>query len=590
MSFILLALMGCEPEPSAGVHQLRVRAHVDGALAVDGRSVPVIGERWQSVGGLGPPPRTVTLRHANGRLTVVDVPGNTLDLVRLQDAPVGRPGNLITLPVLPEREGEVQLIGIAREQVYRAVDGFIALPDAQPIDLWATWRRDGRLVGMTYRRILNASNWEGLGLALVPDIPVDATIDVQVTATPTGWAAVELTIDGVRTGLLLGEGLVSTRDAIRVPRPTLETIPGGGLWISARAPDAAVDVHLPLDTPSAAVDWPATIEPSPRPGPVDAGSLLTRDQPLRWPAQPGLMRLHLDTSDGCRAETWEIVAPAEPGLLEWPVVPGDDPLIRPSLRGAWQIEAADGLDYADRLSGADGPERLLPQRIRRRTRRRVEGTWRGASERCDPHPAQGRYFVLPQSAGACTPGDTAPSLVVDRCGHLIPTPADPQLCGQILSEAVTLAGRRQPIEAVEDGWLLGDRWRLLAPTAAGTAPPPEMIGEWYRAQVSEQPRATASDGGPGIAEAPAVRLAVGNPAAGPWARLDGAGRLTITLARGGIEARLTDYDGAVARFTILGGTCDEARSATGRVADGQLIIEEWLPASGVLRQWILTRQ
>jgi hypothetical protein len=495
------------------------------------------------------------------------------------------------LAVRPEQTGEVQLIGISRGQVFRSVDGFIGLPDEQPIDLWATWRREGQLVGMTYRRILKASNWMGAGLALVPDIPVDGRVDVQVQSPPAGWATVELTIDGIRTGLILGEGLVSPQDVIRVRRPTLETIPDAGLWISTHAPSADVDVHLPLDTDAAAITWPEPSELSPRPGPIDAGSLLTREQPLRWPAQAGLMRLRLEVSDGCQQAEWQIVAPADRGLLEWPVVDGRDPLTQPALRGVWQIEAAEGISYSERLNGSEGPARLLPQRTRRRTVHRVEGTWRGATERCTPHPAQGRYFVHRQDEAACAMGDDAPSLVVDRCGHLLPDPADPTLCGQIFDMNAELAGRREPVRADDGDWLLGDLWRLMPVATDGAMPPPEMLGDWHRAQVTEQQRAIGGDGGPGVAEAPAFRLAVGAPQEGPWARMDAAGRLTITLSRRALEARLLNYDGAIARFAILGGACrEQPRTATGRLRDGELIIEEWLPDEGVLRQWILARQ
>lgn len=589
----LTALTACDPAPTGEAgYQLTVRAPARGTLVIEDQAVPLLAERRLQVGGLGPPPWTATFMTADAQLTVMGVTEDGLDLVRLLQAPEGRPGNLIRVPIRRGVDDDLTLVGIANGRVLTADDDAIALPANASVELWGLWRRDGRLTGLSHRRLGQASTWSG-GITLSPNIPADGRTDVQLSRAPAGWVQVELTIDGLRTGLILGEGLASADEAIRVRRPSAETVPDGGLWISARAPAAELDVHLPLDTPQAGLVWGDDPQFSPRPGPVDAGSLLGRERPLRWEgAEQGLLRARFEASDGCVTQSWQIIAPGDANPLDLPVPPGLDPLTLPSLHGEIAVDVIADVDYRDRLSGALGSVRTLPRQTSRRALRRVTGTWRGGASACETSPAQGTWYAYPADGAACVDGDAAPVVIIDRCGAVVPQPADPALCGRIDDGAVNLReGGRLPLVANDDGWRIGARWQLVPPTTPQAAPPPELVGDWHRASVSEQRRERGADG-PGPATESALLLASGAPADGPWANLSEDGRLTITLNRRPLQAALLSYDGSEAAFAIDGGACRDApRSATGWLdPDGALIIEEWLPEAGVLRRWTLNRQ
>ncbi|MGK0361938.1 MAG: hypothetical protein ACI9U2_004258 [Bradymonadia bacterium] len=372
-----------------------------------------------------------------------------------------------------------------------------------------------------------------------------------------------------------------------------DAVPDGGLWISARAPTAELDVHLPLEIPQAGLIWADDAQISPRPGAIDAGTLLGRERPLRWDgADDGLMRARFEATDGCSTQRWDIIAPGDADPLDLPVPPGADPLAMPLLSGRIAVDVMRDVPYRDRLSGALGPALALPRQTSRRALRQVIGTWRGGHATCDPAAAQGTWFVYPIDAIECVPGDTAPTVIIDRCGAVIPQPADRDLCGRIDNDAVALrAGGRLPLAADGDGWRIGARWQLVAPAIPQASAPPELAGDWRRVRVSEQLRERAVDG-PGPATESALLLASGTPADGPWAVITGDGRLTISLNRRPMQAVLLAYDGAEARFAIDGGAClGQPRDATGRIdSDGALVIEEWLADEGILRTWTLDRQ
>lgn len=588
---LLGVLVGCNPEtPSAPTYLLSVRTPVAGTLVVEDRAIPIGGERFEGIGGLGPPPYTVTFIDDTTLVTVVDVPGDTLDLMRLLDGPDSRPGNLVRLPLRAEGPGEVALIGIVDGRILRARDGFIELPRGTPADLWGLWSRDGVPSGLGFRRINDPEAWLD-GLELRPAIALDAQIDVQLPRPPSGWVQVELTIDGLRTGLVLGGGVAGPDSAVRVRRPQADAIPGGGLWVAARSTDLDLAVHVPLDTEGAGLDWPGDPAITPRPGAIDAGAVIARDRPrLRWEAGPGLLRADLELTDGCARARWQVIAPAEPGALDLPLPPRSDPLDRPLLTGSTRIDEIVGIGYGARLSGELGRPAELPIHTNRRRVRGSSGAWRAGPATCDPSPAQGSWYAHERDS-TCDPGAPAQTIIVDRCGAVIPLPEDPALCGEIVDDTVALrAGGRLALSPDGDGWRFGDRVRLRAPLAPATPAPPELLGRWFQVSMSEQPYEAGPDG-PGVASGSERILEVGEPSAGPWAEIDAEGRVTVTLDRHPLAAILTRYDGASARLIIDGRACPEAPPhAVARDEDGTLVIEEWVPSEGLVRRWRLSRR
>lgn len=550
--------------------------------------MPINGEHFTRIGGLGPPPRTVTFITDDTQLTVVDVPGDRLDLVRLLGTPDGRRGNLVSLPVLSTGE-RVDLIGIVDEQVFRAVDGTIALPIGEPVDLWAVIRRDGVATGLAFRRLNQPEVWTH-GIEMRPTIALDQSIDIEVPRPPNGWVRAELTIAGLRTGLVLGEGLAGPGDAIRIARPAGADVPDGGLWLTARAAQFEHATHVPLDTAAAGLEWADDPAISPRPGPLDAGAVMARERPrLRWQPGPGLMRADFELTDGCSRERWQIVAPAALGELDLPLPPGRDPLARPLLIGSVRLDEIADASYAARLNGALGPAFALPQHSNRVQVRGNAGAWRAGPASCSAHPVQGRWFAHPTDA-ACVPGEAAQAVIVDRCGNLIPLPEAPALCGTILGGTVELrAGSRLQLAPRGDGWRLGDAWILRPPLTPVQDAPPELLGEWFQVSASEQAYEVGPNG-PGVAMGSELIIETGNPSAGPWATIDREGRIEITLRNRPLSAILVGYDGATARLLIDGRAClDTPPEATARDDDGVLVIEEWVPDEGVLRRWRLTR-
>lgn len=552
--------------------------------------MPLRAEHDTRIGGLGPPPHTVTFVTDAQQLTVVDVPGDTLDLVRLLDAPEGRPGNLIELPLRLRRPGTVDLVAIVDDQIVTASADHIALPADRPADLWGVWRRDGRPTGLVYRHLATPGVWAP-GVELQPTIALDGAIDIELPRSPTGWVQAELTVDGLRTGLILGEGLAGPGAAVRVARPSQVDVPTGGLWLTAQAPDHAQAAHVPLDTPAAGLAWPDDPAISPRPGPIDAGAIIARDRPrLQWQATPGLLRADFEITDGCTTDTWSIVAPADTGSLDLPLPPGRDPLRSPLLLGNVRVDRLADASYAARLSGALGPAAAAPTHSARQTVLGRSGAWRAGTASCTASPVQGTWYVEPTDA-ACDPSADAQQVIVDRCGNLIPVPADPGLCGAISGSTVALrAGGRLRLRRDGDGWLLGDRLRLRPPLDGGMMPPPELIGDWFRARVSEQVHEPEGDG-PGVPRDSEVVLAVADPRGGPWAELTPSGRLTVRLDARPLEAILQSFDGVTARFLVEGRLCSaEPRVIEATFDADQLVIEEWLADRAVLRRWRLGRR
>ncbi|MGK0361455.1 MAG: hypothetical protein ACI9U2_003773, partial [Bradymonadia bacterium] len=114
----LLLLTACEPPSSIEPgYQLSVRVPERGTLVIEDQAVPLAAEQRLLVGGLGPPPWTVTFMTQDAQLTIVGVTEDGLDLVRLLGAPDGRPGNLVQLPIRRDSDDDLELIAIVNGRV-----------------------------------------------------------------------------------------------------------------------------------------------------------------------------------------------------------------------------------------------------------------------------------------------------------------------------------------------------------------------------------------------------------------------------------------------------------------------------------------
>lgn len=600
-----LLLGACDPDgpTTAAGGRLEVRAPIAGLVAVGDRVVALQPLVPAVLEGVGPGPYVVDFQGDLERVTVLEVPGPAVDLGLVLGTGASARGTETRLHVEAPDAAAVLLVAEGRRAV-GVPDGQggwrVDAPRGVEADVLAWW--PGQAVG---RRRVGDPAAAG-SVLLAPDQPLVRTFDVTVLGDLPGHARVELTVGGVRTGWVLGEGAVGQvrpdqRVALRAAVPPMGPVLGEvGLWVEGRAveiggaaPRATRGVHLPLDASGHTLTWAAPLEVAPgfradaqraffgRPAqPLRVGGA---DEAATW------LEVQMVGDDGCERVAWRVVAPA--GRAEWTLPrPGvGDPLGLPRVEARVALTGWAGVAYAD-LFAAGAADALAPGLATRATwSRAADGAWRGGSAGCTPDERQGLYAGY-DDATACRAGDAAPRVLIDRCGAVVGDGAL-ALCGQLIDD--TFVGRSAspaPVEQDEGGALSIDRggdevWLEPLPDR-GDPPPRALLGRWSafeRYELREAPDGTRDD---------EVRVAAGGGDGGPWLVVDADGWARLRTPDVAFDATVrVDVEGVT--LDVAGPACaDVPRSLPASFEGEVLTLRETLPTreGGLLLRRIVLRR
>ncbi len=600
-----LLLGGCDPDgptTSAG-GRLEVRAPVAGLVAVGDRAVALQPLVPAVLEGVGPGPYTVDFQGDRERVTVLDVPGPVVDLGLVLGAGPAARGTETRLHVEAPDAAAVLLVADGRRAL-GVPDGQggwrVDAPRGIEADVLAWW--PGEAVG---RRRLGDPAAAG-SVLLAPDQPLVRTFDVTVLGDLPGYARVELTVGGVRTGWVLGEGAVGQvrpdqRVALRAmvppPGPVLGEV---GLWVEGQAvelggaaPRATRGVHLPLDAAGHTLTWAARLEVAPGFRADAQRAFFGRPAPplrVGGPAEDATwLEVQLVGDDGCDRVRWRVVAPADRAELTLPRPGVGDPLALPRVEGRVALVGWAGVDYAD-LFASGAADALAPGLATRATwSRAADGAWRGGAAGCGADDRQGLYAAY-DAAATCRAGDAAPRALVDRCGAVVGA-APLGLCGQLIDD--TFVGVASPPAAVErdDGGALviargAGAVRLEPLPARGDPPPRALLGRWSafeRYELREASDGTRDD---------EVRVAAGGGDGGPWLVVEADGWARLRTPGVAFDATVrVDAEGVT--LDVAGPGCaDVPRSLPASFEGEALTLRETVPTREgglLLRRTVLRR-
>ncbi len=593
---MLLLLLGCEGDSISERIDLVVRGGQPGSVRVGDRTAILQPRGQTTLVDVGEGPYTLHIDLPDERLTLLEVPGPAVDLE--YHLPFADPlvDEQIDLCFEPEPEEGFQVAafdGVLRLPPSEMGGPCIRAPIDRPIEVVALWAPGAaldrpQLARRSIRSALHTRNWP-----IRPEVPLDAQLGVAIDGTPPARIEVELTLDDVRTGLIVGSGLATTGSAVGVPRPRgVEGTDGLGLRVGAVAravgverPVAEVAVQVPLDREGVTLSWPAPVEVSPAPRAVDLALQLRREpRSLAWEStlsEAAWVELEVEAQDGCRTQRWRVVGPAASGELvvpAWPD-PSGDPLDAPVLRGRLTRVDIVGRSYTELLApGApSSATRAVAARV---SRRAAVGAWRGGPPSCEVDPRAGVYTL--RVGGRCDPAVEAPLVVVGRCGEVVGLESDAAGfigCRRFDGDRVLGAGEPWSVTTEDDGSLeirRADGTLRLVPVdpPPAVAAPASLLGDWFELTATrerfDRHEGTSRDGGPRV-------FAVGQPDEGPWLNVNAGGRFELRAAELGLTARLVAFDGILGTLHAIGSGCPGiARTLDLRVEESTLVFEETL--------------
>lgn len=594
-----LLLLGCDADPRAleSGETLQVIAGRPGVVAVDGVRAGVGSVTPAVLRGLPlRPTYDVEVSSSGGRLFALGVLGPVVDLRAIEPGLSFLYGQRRTLVVRAEADGHT-LSGIAMRanQVVRGqpVVGGLAFTvvGEGPIEVVVAWQVGRRVASLVRRRLTVWS--EGTELQVSPRTVLDQPLVIDVAGGLAGWVEAELTLEGVRTGLVLGAGLAGgrvgldgpARGALQIERPA-SFGPDVGIWLQATARQvgvaravAEIGQHVGLQTDGVTLRFPDAPQLAPAPSTPEGAPVFSRAAPVaRWGSDSGAawVSLGLDAV-GCGSARWTVAGDPALGELQVPEASGD--VLDAPLLAVWaeRVEIGD-LGY-EAVTGPDTPRaELVPKVAARWGRRAVRGYWRGGASTCAPDARAGLYTV--QSIDAdCALGGSGQTVLVDRCGALVPLASGPLACGALVGARLNSPGRAalEVVDAAGGLALVGaGAALLLTPQAGPMAPPlPALGGDWFRYQLTERSHDRAEDGSLGIARTAPVRVAEGDASGGPWVVFEAGGRVRSAVPRQPWSGRLLDFDGADGRLEIDDAGCaGEVRSVVLGADEGGLTLTE----------------
>lgn len=560
LAALALLVGGCtDPTPAATVE---VRSPLAGAVEIAGERRPVDPLAPARFDALGPGPHTVTFLGPGDPLSILDVPGPTIDLAPFVDA--APPIDAVIYPLRVRPAAGAAVVAVVDGRIHEPVeDGATLLfrvPDA-PTMLVAVWPGDPPR--LTRRPVTSPRRELEAVIPLEPLTRLEGDLLVAVDAAPAAQITAELTEQGLRTGLHVTTGIADLAGALVVPRPITPS-PASGLWLVATAldptgGDRTVEAAVGFDHPGVRVTWPTTpdLEPPPR----EAERALAFDPVEGWTADPlaeGWTVVDLDGRGICAPRRHRVVIPAG-APLQIPALPGPDPFAAPLVFARLAATSTRGLDLTELLAAGVRPAEL-PQWTAQRTTSAVEGYFEIGTEICDPPPLRGAWRVATPD-DTCALSTPAPRAVITRCGHFVALDGDratPLGCGRFTGEtelayAPVVGGA---FAVTRDG----DALRVPSPAGPVTltpVPAPAAVepathnGAYTRYSLARQPIDRE-----GRALDDYAVIAGGAVDGGPAATIE-RGVLTVRTPRWAFDGRLVESDSEAATAEADTGGCAE---------------------------------
>ena len=595
--FVLGSLPACATE-EPGLRTLTINSPVEGRVSVDGREVPIQPFVDVSVSVIGAA-ATVSLHTEDLVVTVQDVTTHALDF-----GPFLGHGRLYGAPEETVRfraPGAVDAVAVTPARLRRSrVDGddlLVDVPRGEPVVLVARWRHDDGRQSVGWLRTEDVEYWLGSTLSVTPVVESQGFMAIQTDAGTSSWARAELVFERLRTGIILAEGRISSRQARASPRFVGAEARPLSVWVEAGTQAlgggtvAQTSALLGPDIQEAVLPW--ADELTLQPGARDVLDALPLDRTgpgwdISGVSDLSWVEAEFVAPGGCGTARWRVFGPPGDRLL----LPSGAPeglLTAPLIHGRISAVSVSGQGYSDLVGSPGGAARLLeplstPYTANLWRRRSVAGYWRGTLESCegDVEPALHAAYLR---GDACVPGEATPTVVRDRCGALVTLGASLTVACSLPTETGLRSVSGASVEVEEgpsDGLVVtqgGRRTDLTPYPIPSAAPPMGWTGRYQRYRVVDQLAYGDEDAVGDPLTAPFI-VEAGDVDGGPWAELKADGVLEVATQTARFTVVMQAFDGLEATGVHSAPGCEGvAVRHRLRMEDGTLVLEVHLPTA-----------
>ena len=278
------------------------------------------------------------------RATVLSVPGDSLDFAGFLEQGVDVRGALVPISVVLEPAEGGEFVIVSDGQRFQidpeGPPNTVEVPSGRDVVAIAVWRSEGT-THWTIRNLGRPTELDGHLTTLKPAVQVQNTTVVHLETGPPGWMTAELVYQGVRTGLIVGEGRVGASVGSTIAT-TGQIDDKLSLWVDIRAHELGpkegsyhIGASLPLDRPSVSLAW---VEQSLfSPGLQRAGEALPIDAaPLAWSvdsldSDTDTFAVEMKALGLCRNVTWQVIGPMS-GDTDLPILDTENVLSAPLIQ------------------------------------------------------------------------------------------------------------------------------------------------------------------------------------------------------------------------------------------------------------------
>jgi len=596
---VLLAsvFLGCGGD-EAEKRTLTINAPVEGIVSVGGQNVPVTPYADTQIAVMGRS-ATISLRTDEWMVTVVGVTSSILNFAPFlgNERLFGRSEETVYF----EAMGAEDAVAVTPERVRvpRLEDGrfVVDIPRGESVTLIARWHGADGAQSLGWLRTDDVQQWLGTTLTVSPMAESRGQMAIQTDSGVSGWARAELVVDRLRTGLILAEGRVSSRQARAVPRFEGSKVERFSIWAEvtegALGGEVAAQASavLAIDAEEARLPWPApfTLRPGPREA-VEALPLAATEMGWDVLGAEGStwMEIELTGVGGCSGTRWHVFSPPN-GRLTLPSDAPDGLLSSPLIFGRVSAVTVAERDYSDLVGSEGGAVSLLdslgaPYTAGLWQRRSLSGYWRGDVGTCSGEIVPERYAAY-RRGGECLPGDAAPTVLRDRCGAMVTLEGTGAVACTLPSEngLESLSGAEVGLaEGVGTDLVVtqGGRTFDLSPyPRAEAAPPMGWTGRYQRYRVVDQ----LAYGDETVLGDPLTEPFVvefGDLGAGPWASLSADGVFEVSTQTAAFSVVLKAFDGTTATGVHVAPACrDVTPPYRLSMERDELVLEVHLPGA-----------
>lgn len=607
----LLVGFGCEPSPRISISSVTVHSPLAGRVTIQEQSEFVSPTQSAIFDQVAGGQYDMTFIADSVRFTLQGLKDDTIHLSGFFEPIELRPSQLIPVSFRLDPNEDAQFVVIADERVWRPEVGSegdsltVELPARSEAVAIALWTGQGQL-RWRVEPLDMPETLQGRVISLTPEVEPRATLITHVNGLPSGWLRTELVYEGIRTGLMVGDGFVSPRQAVGIKtlgamHPTLSyRISVQSRSAQLDTPLAEMAMSIDLARTSLGIEWPEAPEVTPllvRPSqalPVAVESSLF--QVSNTVDRTHYLDVHLQTLGDCQDFDWRVISPDTeafkvPEIYAQQIA--DAPLIRASVA---RISLSSGR-LADVYSGTYASQRE-PRFWAERFVRRTGGYWRQDSG-CTGASLEGRYAVYRADQTDCPIAGVTDLYVIGRCGELIRLEsgsiAQTEHCGRFEdNQFISLAAQeRSVVEGPEGRLRVGSELTgfVLVPIAApDVTAGADLVGDWWTVEITEQDFVNDESGGE-IAQNDPVLVSVGGREGGPWLTIEARGHAKSVARLARFELTLRNgADGVY--FEVDSPGCYEQPRHLRRLPDeaDKLVLEEILPyeTPGEFRKRIYT--